>query len=125
MRNKLILSSLGHTWILDLDGTVVKHNGYKVDGYDTFLEGTAAFLKSLPDKDMVIFLTSRSEDYREQTEGFLKSQGVRYDYIIFGAPYGERILINDNKPSGLEMSKSICLNRDEGISFNVTIDSSL
>ena len=81
MENKVILSSLGHTWILDLDGTVVKHNGYKTDGIDTFLEGAYDFLNSIPDKDMIIFLTSRSEKYRAQTEEFLGSQGIRYDHI--------------------------------------------
>ncbi len=29
--NKLILSTLGHVWILDLDGTIVKHNGYRAE----------------------------------------------------------------------------------------------
>lgn len=37
---------------------------------------------------------------------------LRYDYIIFNAPYGERILMNDNKPSGMETSKVIRLTRD-------------
>lgn len=27
--NEIVISQLGHTWILDLDGTIVKHNGYK------------------------------------------------------------------------------------------------
>lgn len=33
------MSSLDHTWILDLDGTILKHNGYKIDGKDSFLDG--------------------------------------------------------------------------------------
>ena len=37
--NTLSLSKLPHTWILDLDGTIVKHNGYKLDGKDSLLEG--------------------------------------------------------------------------------------
>lgn len=113
--NDLILSTLGHTWILDLDGTIVKHNGYKIDGVDTFLPGSKEFLSSLPDKDMVIFLTSRKEEYREITEQFLKENNIRYDHIIFGVPYGERILINDDKPSGLKMSVAISGDRDAGI----------
>ena len=36
--NTLSLSKLPHTWILDLDGTIVKHNGYKLDGKDSLLE---------------------------------------------------------------------------------------
>ena len=34
---RMVLSTLPKTWILDLDGTVVKHNGYKLDGKDTLL----------------------------------------------------------------------------------------
>ena len=45
--NKLILSTLAHTWILDLDGTIVKHNGYKLDGTDTLLEGAKEFLEKM------------------------------------------------------------------------------
>lgn len=109
---KLTLSPLGHTWILDLDGTIVKHNGYKIDGHDTLLEGALKFLNSIPDKDMVLLLTSRNVEYREKTEAFLKENGIRYDHIIFNAPYGERILVNDRKPSGLEMSIAINTGRD-------------
>ena len=112
---EIILSTLGHTWILDLDGTIVKHNGYKIDGTDTFLPGAKEFLDNIPDKDMIIFLTSRKEEYRNITENFLKENNIRYDHIIFGAPYGERILINDDKPSGLKMSVAITGERDAGI----------
>ena len=38
-KNELLLSTLGHTWIFDLDGTIVKHNGYLIDGKDTLLPG--------------------------------------------------------------------------------------
>lgn len=100
---KLVLSSLAKTWVLDLDGTIVKHNGYKIDGHDTLLEGAKAFLSSIKDNDMVIFLTSRTTECASQTEQFLKENGIRYDQIIWGAPYGERILVNDDKPSGLSM----------------------
>jgi len=108
----LVLSNLGHTWILDLDGTIVKHNGYKIYGQDSFLDGVLEFLKGIPDKDMIIFLTSRTDKYKEITVNFLKDNNVRYDYIIFNAPYGERVLINDDKPSGLKMSIGVCGKRD-------------
>ena len=32
MKQNITLSPLGHTWLLDLDGTIVKHNGYKEGG---------------------------------------------------------------------------------------------
>lgn len=122
MEEQLTLSSMGHTWILDLDGTVVKHNGYLIDGEDTFLDGAREFLLKIPEKDMVIFLTSRKEEYRTATEKFLKDSKIRYDHIIFEAPYGERILVNDNKTSGLKMSIGIATVRDrwQGIRVNVS-----
>ena len=122
MSEQLVLSSLGHTWILDLDGTIVKHNGYKIDGHDTFLEGAEEFLKSIPDGDMIIFLTSRKLEYKEMTETFLNDSNIRYDYIIYEAPYGERILMNDDKPSGLKMGYAINGIRDSGMNLSITIN---
>lgn len=122
---KLVLSSLNHTWILDLDGTIVKHNGYKLDGIDSFLPGAREFLSNIPENDMIIFVTSRTEEYRELTERFLAENSVYYHYIIYGAPYGERILLNDNKPSGLEMGVAVNLNRDRGCDVLLQIDQNL
>ena len=125
MKETLTLSSLGHTWILDLDGTIVKHNGYKIDGHDTFLEGAKEFLYSIPDGDMIIFLTSRKLEYKELTEKFLKDNGIRYDHIIYEAPYGERILMNDDKPSGLKMGTVLNIKRDCGINIKLIVDNSI
>ena len=125
MKQTLTLSSLGHTWILDLDGTIVKHNGYKTDGYDTFLEGAKEFLDSIPEGDMIIFLTSRKKEYSELTERVLKDNNVRFDHIIYEAPYGERILMNDNKPSGLKMGYAYTQHRDEKLIVNISIGEEL
>lgn len=123
--NEIVLSALGHTWILDLDGTIVKHNGYKMDGTDSFLPGAKEFLNSIPEDDMIIFLTSRTEEYRLLTESFLKKNKVRYDHIIYGAPYGERIIVNDNKPSGLKMSVAITKGRDSNVDIKPVYDETL
>lgn len=123
--NQLVLSPLAHTWILDLDGTIVKHNGYKMDGSDSFLEGAKEFLDQIPERDMVIFLTSRQEDSRDETERFLAENGVRYEHIIFDAPYGERILMNDRKPSGLQMGIALSRERDVFEKLQVMIDEGL
>jgi hypothetical protein len=125
MENELVLSTLGHTWLLDLDGTIVKHNGYKTDGYDTFLDGAEEFLNRIPESDTVVFLTSRTEEYRSITEQFLKEHGVRYHHIIFGLPYGERILVNDNKSSGLCTARCLNLERDSAPQCKLKFDSSL
>lgn len=114
-----------HPWIIDIDGTIAKHNGYNIDGFDTLLPGVREFFDGLDDNDMIVLLTSRTSDLKEETEKFLIENRIRYNHIIFGAPYGERVIVNDNKPSGLAMSKAICLQRDEGLNINVNIDSNL
>lgn len=123
--NELVLSSLEHTWILDLDGTIVKHNGYKIDGYDSFLDGAKEFLNNLPQNDKIIFLTSRSVKYKKITEKFLMDNNIKYDYIIYGAGFGERILINDNKPSGLQMAYAVRGKRDDLFLPKIKIDDEL
>ena len=125
MGNKITLSSLGHTWIFDLDGTVVKHNGYKIDGHDTLLPGAKEFFMSLPENDVVIFVTSRERRYKEMTESFLDENNIPYRIVIYGMPYGERILINDAKPSGLKMSVAINTIRDQFADIYVAINEKL
>lgn len=112
MSEKHVLSSLGKTWIFDIDGTIVKHNGYKIDGYDTLLDGAKEFFDGISEDDMIILVTSRTNEYKEMTLEFLNKSGIRFDHIIFNAPYGERILINDNKPSGLKMTVAVDTQRD-------------
>lgn len=112
MEEKMILSTLPKTWIFDLDGTLVKHNGYKLGETDTLLEGAKAYLDSIPREDRIIILTSRAEEYRQLTLDFLQEQEVRYDEILFGMPVGERIVVNDRKPSGLDMAVALNVERD-------------
>lgn len=121
-KTNLKLSTLGKTWLIDLDGTIVKHNGYLIDGRDTLLEGTKEFMESIPYKDRIIFLTARKREYFELTEKFLKGAGIRFDDIIYELPFGERILINDCKPSGLKTAYSINVERDDAVDIEVTED---
>ena len=114
----LVLSTLPKTWIFDLDGTIVKHNGYKIDGYDTLLDGAKEYIESIPAEDFVLILTSRTDDYKDMTLDFLKKNVIRYDEIMFNMPMGERIVVNDRKPSGLDMA--IAVNADRNI-FNTPI----
>ena len=121
----LVLSALAHTWLLDLDGTLVKHNGYK-GGRDEWLPGALRFLRSIPERDAVIILTAREPEARAQTERFLADEGVRYDQLLFGMPMGERILVNDTKPSGLACAHAVQPERDRGLNdFRFEISSSL
>lgn len=127
VKNKtLTLSTLPHTWILDFDGTLVEHNGYKT-GEDKWLPGALEFLQSIPAEDYIIILTARFEDFAPQkTKDFLKKYNIRYNQILFGMPQGERILINDNKPSGLCCAHVVTPDRNQGfLEFNTIIDETL
>lgn len=118
------LSALRKTWIFDLDGTLLEHNGYK-KGQDRVLPGVKDFFKSIPEDDYILLLTARSEEYMQETERFLKENGLRYNRIIAGIPMGERILFNDRKSSGLDMAYAVNQDRDAGISVRCVIDESL
>lgn len=119
------VSSLSKTWIFDLDGTLLKHNGYKIDGIDSWLPGAREFLEEIPEGDMIIFLTSRTEEYRKITVDFLHNSKVRYNEIIFNAPYGERILVNDKKTSGLRTAIAVNTSRDVFMEQKFIIDENL
>lgn len=122
---EITMSGLPKTWILDLDGTIVKHNGYKLDGSDSLLPGVDKLLGQIGPEDMVIFVTSRKSEYKELTENFLKENNIRFSHIIYDAPYGERIIVNDRKPSGLQMSYGINTDRDIVSDLNIIIDEAL
>ena len=114
MEKEIILSAdFPQTWIFDLDGTLVKHNGYLIDGEDTLLDGVKDFFNKLSPDDYVLILTARSSKYREQTIRFLHKNDLHYNQIIFDMPKGERILINDIKPQGLKCSIAINTTRDK------------
>lgn len=113
----LEFSPLAKTWILDVDGTLVKHNGYKIDGYDTLLDGVKEFFETLNSNDKVVLLTARKEEYLPALKDFLAKNNIRYDFLLTDMPMGERILVNDRKLSGLDMSFAI--NKDRDSVFNV------
>jgi len=123
-KNELSLSSLPKTWVIDIDGTILKHNGY-LCGEDEAIDCSIEFIKKIPTADKIILLTSRNKQYEDITLRSLKKFGIRYDAIIYDLPYGERILINDKKPSGLLTSIALNTKRDEGIRVDVKIDKNL
>lgn len=113
MGDTLVLSTLPKTWVFDLDGTLLKHNGYKIDGIDTVLPGALEYLATIPAEDKIVILTSRTDEYKQMTLDFLYKNEIRYDAIHFNMPMGERIIVNDRKPSGLDMSVAINIDRDK------------
>lgn len=113
----LELSTLAKTWILDIDGTLVKHNGYKIDGHDTLLDGVKEFFEKISPEDKVVLMTARKEEYLPALKEFLAQNNIRYNYLLTDMPMGERILVNDRKPSGLDMAFAI--NKDRDKFFNI------
>ena len=114
------ISHLNHTWLIDIDGTLMLHNGYKNKG-DSLLLGVKDFWKSIPENDVIILLSARREEEKLNTLKFLDGEGIRYNHAIFNLPTGERILINDTKPKGLFTALAVNIKRDIGLS-NINID---
>ena len=121
----LEFSSLNKTWILDVDGTLVKHNGYKIDGHDTLLDGVKEFFEKISAKDKVVLVTARQEKYLRALKEFLKKNNIRYDYLLVDMPTGERILVNDRKPSGLDMAFAVNKDRDKRLNIQFKINEDL
>jgi len=122
--NNITLSALPKTWIIDVDGTIVKHNGHLGDG-DDLLDGVKEFFAKIAAQDKIILLTARKKIYKEQLVIFLKNNGIRFDQIICDLPTGERIILNDKKPSGLKTAYAINVDRDAPLEVKVKIDKSL
>ena len=108
------LSALPKTWILDLDGLLVPHNGH-LSGSDRLLPGVAEFAKKIGPDDKVVLLSSRDPDLQDAAIAFLRDAGIHVAGAVFGLPHGERILFNDRKPSGLATAHAINLDRDQGL----------
>jgi hypothetical protein len=115
MNNKKELSTLSKTWIFDLDGTLVEHNGYK--STERILPGTVEFFRNnIKDGDVVVLMTARSKNQVKSAIKILNKNNLRFDTIITDLPHGERILFNDKKSSGLITAHSFCIERNAGLS---------
>lgn len=121
----LRLSTLPKTWVFDVDGTLVIHNGHLRPQGDELLPGVKEFFTSLPAQDAVVLLTARKKELGPALEAFLTANGIRYDVILYGMPAGERILVNDCKPSGLLTAVAVNKKRDDALSIHTVLDESL
>ena len=114
MKSALALSPLPHTWLIDIDGTMLLHNGHK-DDREKILPGVKDFWKKIPEQDVIILMTARTPEYMELTFALLKQNGLRYHHAIFNLPLGERIMINDQKPGGLMTAVAVNVPRNYGL----------
>ncbi|MBB6252952.1 hypothetical protein [Nitrospirillum iridis] len=110
----LELSPLPKTWLVDIDGTLFRHNGH-LTGTDIPLPGAASFMQAIPATDRIVLMTARSSAHEAATRAALLAAGIRFDLILFDLPAGERILINDAKPSGLQTAHAVTIPRDGGL----------
>ena len=105
--------NLGHTWIIDLDGTILEVNQPPYAD-DKLLPGVKEMWAQIPKDDMIVIMTARPKDIQEQTLKFIRDNGLRYDLAIFGIHHGERIVVNDNKPGGLQTAIAWNVKRNKG-----------
>ena len=114
MAPPLRLSTLAHTWLIDLDGVVCPHNGH-LRGDDTLLPGVRELWAQIPATDCIVLLSARGPEHRAAALALMAAEGLRVDQALFGLPTGERILINDAKPGGLLTALALNLARDQGL----------
>ena len=117
------MSTLPHTWLIDIDGTALRHNGHLpvADGCkppypaDQILPGVYDFWLRIPPEDVIILMSARSHEEKNETLEVFNILGLIFDHAIFGLPTGERILINDSKTSGLNTAVAMNVARDAGL----------
>ncbi len=107
------MSCLSKTWFVDVDGVLVKHNGH-LNGGDVWLDSTLEFLKKISQEDKIILTTSRKQEDINSLIEQLNGKRIKIYSVITELPHGERIVINDKKPSGLRTAFSISVPRDAG-----------
>lgn len=101
---------MAQTIFCDLDGTVFQHAG------DEILDGVQEqFYKWVSEEAMIILVTGRKESLRKRTEEALAKYNLPYDLLIMGLPRGERIIVNDRKPSGEATAGCYSPCRNEGL----------
>ena len=105
--------NLSHTWFIDLDGTILNHNGY-ITGEDSLLPGVKELWETIPADDYIIITTGREEKYKALSLKILDDNGLRYNHVIFNLPLGERIVVNDGKPKGLKTAIAWNVERNKG-----------
>lgn len=107
------INDMPRTWIFDLDGTLIEHLGYKL------LPGVPEFLKAnVRDIDIVVIMTARSPEHREETTELLNKLGIRFNQMVMGVGVGPRILVNDDKPFGYNRATAYAMRVERNKGMN-------
>ena len=100
-------------YLIDIDGTIAEVNQPPYEN-DKLLPGVKEMWAQIPKDDMIVIMTARPKDIQEQTLQFIKDNGLHYHLAIFGVHHGERIVVNDNKPGGLQTAIAWNVKRNKG-----------
>lgn len=112
----LAVSSLPKTWFLDVDGTIIEHNTQFSDENLKWLPNVEEFLINLSPQDTVVLTSARKiENLNHIINLVQKISPAKVTKVVSDLGVGERILINDQKPSGLITSHSVNLKRNCGL----------
>ncbi len=108
------------TLILDIDGTLIRHNGNLHTQATQPVEVLPGVLDRLREWEKkgynIILLTGRPESLRELTEQQMLEAGIYYKQLVMGVGGGPRCLINDLKPdSDIPTATAICVRRNQGL----------
>ena len=110
------------TIFCDIDGTLLKHHGdqclYNImKKPPELLPNVIETIGCWKDNEYKIILTTgRPERMRNLTQEQLDTVGIFYDMLIMGLPHGERIVINDSKPSLSSTAIGVVVERNKGFS---------
>jgi len=108
------------TLFIDIDGTLVKHQGNLSKMITNEMEILPGVIEKLNEwneaGNCIILTTGRKETLRKITEEGLLKNGIFYDQLIMGLTRGERVVINDKKPGNdMSVAYAIQINRNEGL----------
>lgn len=107
------------TIFLDIDGTLLKHQGSLTNLMKVEPEVLPNVIEKLNEWEgrgfNIVLTTGRKESQRKLTEFQLEQAGIFYDQLIMGIGGGPRYLINDKQPDGGATAYAINLDRNKGL----------
>ena len=107
------------TLFIDIDGTLFEHKGTFSNialTESTLLPNAREKMDEWCSKEYrIILTTARRESLRNRTESELQRLCIPYDCLVMGISKGQRVLINDRRPSGDDTAFAINIDRDTGL----------
>jgi hypothetical protein len=117
--------SVGQTYFIDVDGTLVPHLGMLElnaiaagnSHTEVLLPGVVELWSRFTAEDVIIITTARIESHRAMTEKLFRENGLRYDKLIMNLPCGPRIVINDTPDTFFKKAIGVNVMRNAGFVF--------